>query len=140
MFLKIASWRAPGSILEAPGLDFRGSEVDFFEIVTFQHPKMIGGFIRILLQWIRIPKHDRRIFHAIPSNRFTTIALRTCRELAEVLPRSCPATGRLPSIAKLLWPRYVGPRSFKGEWGGGGPPLGGLQLNAPHPVMDVEGV
>ena len=30
--LKIASWRAPGSILEAPGLDFGGSGDDFCEI------------------------------------------------------------------------------------------------------------
>ena len=28
----MASWRAPGSILEAPGLDFGGSWVDFSEI------------------------------------------------------------------------------------------------------------
>ena len=32
MFLKIAFWRAPGSILEAPGLDFGGSRIDFFKI------------------------------------------------------------------------------------------------------------
>ena len=49
---------------------------------------------------------------------------RTCRELAENLPRSCAACGRLPSIAKLLWPRTVGPRSSEGGWGGGGPPRG----------------
>ena len=28
----MASWRAPGSILEAPGLDFSGSGDDFFDI------------------------------------------------------------------------------------------------------------
>ena len=28
----MASWRAPGSLLEAPGLDFPGSGGDFFEI------------------------------------------------------------------------------------------------------------
>ena len=28
----MASWRAPGSLLEAPGLDFPGSGADFFEI------------------------------------------------------------------------------------------------------------
>ena len=49
---------------------------------------------------------------------------RACRELAENLPRSCAACGRLPSIAKLLWPRTVGPRSSEGGWGGGGPPQG----------------
>ena len=49
---------------------------------------------------------------------------RVCRELAENLPRSCAACGRLPSIAKLLWPRTVGPRSSEGGWGGGGPPRG----------------
>ena len=30
----MASWRAPGSILEAPGLDFGGSWVDFSEIFS----------------------------------------------------------------------------------------------------------
>ena len=29
---KMASWSAPGSILKAPGLDFEGSGVNFFEI------------------------------------------------------------------------------------------------------------
>ena len=28
----MASWRAPGSILEAPGLDFRGVGDNFYEI------------------------------------------------------------------------------------------------------------
>ena len=32
MSLKIASWRALGSILEAPGLDFGGFWEHFFEI------------------------------------------------------------------------------------------------------------
>ena len=45
-------------------------------------------------------------------------------ECAENLPRFCPACGRLSSIATLLWPRTVGPRSSEGGWGGGGPPLG----------------
>ena len=36
--LKIASWRAPGSILEAPGLDFGGSGNDLFRfLLVFWH-------------------------------------------------------------------------------------------------------
>ena len=45
---------------------------------------------------------------------------RTCRELAENLPSQ-----RMPvSHANLLKPRDVRPKSSKGGWGGGGPPLG----------------
>ena len=36
----MASWRAPGSILEAPGLDFGGSGDDFGEIFA-----RFGGFM-----------------------------------------------------------------------------------------------
>ena len=32
VFKKLASWTPPGSISEAPGLDFGGSGDDFFEI------------------------------------------------------------------------------------------------------------
>ena len=35
----MASWRAPGSILEAPGLDFGGSWVDFSEIFGYKNHK-----------------------------------------------------------------------------------------------------
>ena len=35
----MASWRAPGSILEAPGLDFGGSWVDFSEIFDKKNHK-----------------------------------------------------------------------------------------------------
>ena len=70
---------------------------------------------------------------------FWLCLLRTCRHLAENLPRSCTACGRLLSIAKLLVPRSVGPRSSEGGWGGGGPPPGGLQLNPPSSrLRDVQ--
>ena len=36
----MASWRAPGSILRAPGLDFGGSWDEFFEIFGFLAGKM----------------------------------------------------------------------------------------------------
>ena len=36
----MASWRAPGSISEAPGLDFGGSWDEFFEILGFLAKKM----------------------------------------------------------------------------------------------------
>ena len=38
--LKIASWSFPDSILEAPGLDFRGSGINFYEIFSCFWPCM----------------------------------------------------------------------------------------------------
>ena len=85
-------------ILEAPGLDFGGSDLSFFKIFV------VFG--------------------------------RVCRELAENLPRSCAACGRLSSIATLLWPRTVGPRSSEGGWGGGGPPQG-VSIRRPPKVCEA---
>ena len=55
-------------------------------------------------------------------SKFSHVFGHMCRELAENSPRSCAACG--PSIAKLLWPHPVGPRSSERGLGGGGPPRG----------------
>ena len=86
----MASWRPPGSILEAPGLDFGGSEAQLFQ--------------------------DFRMILALCAENLP----RTCRDLS----RFCQAIERLPSIAKLLCPLSIGPRSSEVGWGGGGPPRG----------------
>ena len=119
---KMASWRPLGFILEASGPRFW---------------RLRDHLFRKIHIWT--PKNDRRVYQDISSNGFEYPNMiggffmpfppidsqPLDWELAENLPRSCAACGRLPSIAELLWPRSVGPRSFEGGWGGGGPPQGG---------------
>ena len=54
-------------------------------------------------------------------SKFSHVFGHVCRELAENLSRTC---GRRPSIAKLLWPPHVGPRSSEGGGAAVVPPRG----------------
>ena len=48
--LKMASWTAPGSIVEAPRIDFEGSGDHFFEIFGFLAGKMlVANFVEAQL-------------------------------------------------------------------------------------------
>ena len=102
MSLKNGILEAPSSILEPPGLDF--------------------GASRHRIQ--RVQERFVRDIRTVRRRKCFSLLGFACALEAEKLPRSCQAPGRLPSIAELLWPRDVGPRTSGGGWGGGGPPLG----------------
>ena len=111
----MASWRAPGSILEAPGLDFGGSGDDFFEIFN----SVFDAFSKYCLQG--------SLQHALHETLESLSHL--LFEEAENLPRTCRVAGHLPANFQPAYPHYAGPRSAK--WvGGGGPPPGGFQSAA----------
>ena len=78
LLLRIASWRAPGSILKAPRLALGGSGGDF--------SKLSLVFLACCLE--NVPP---------------VLSL-------QIVPRSRRVTARLPRIARLPYPRGVGPR------------------------------
>ena len=104
---------APGSILEASGLDFGGSGDDFFEIFN----SFFDAFSKYCLQG--------SLQHA-PHETLESWSHLLFEE-ADNLPRTCRVAGHLPANFQPAYPHYVGPRTAK--WvGGGGPPPGGSSI------------
>ena len=69
----MASWRAPGSILEAPGLDFGGSGLNFFKIFACFWPS-VPRTCRELAEVLRslwTPIFDR--YASVASHRWAEI-------------------------------------------------------------------
>ena len=79
----MASWKAPGSILEAPGLDFGGSGDDFVEIFN----SFYDAFSKYCLQG--------SLQHALHETLESLSHL--LFEEAENLPRTCRVAGHLPA-------------------------------------------
>ena len=103
----MASWRAPGSILEAPGLHFGGSGLDFRRFWTSQ--TMPVGFSGWRTLCHRLVLHHGGV---------------RCRKVAEIL--SSHRMSASNSCASMSWQRWA---RIHGVGGRRCPPPGGLQWN-----------
>ena len=92
----MASWKAPGSILEAPGLDFGRLRDDFFEIFASRKmPEALCGW-HILRHWFVLR-------HWVVRNR----------EMAESLPsHTASASNACASVSWQRWARIHGHWKF----------------------------
>ena len=103
----MASWRAPGSISEAPGLDFGGSGLDFPRFWPSQAmPEGISGW-----QTLR----HRRVLHHWEIRG---------REVAEILPSHTASASN--ACASASWQRWARIHEVGGRRC---PPPGGFQWN-----------
>jgi len=106
----MASWRALGSILEAPGLDFGGSGLDFPRFGMLQTmPEYLSGW--------------QTLCHRLVLHHWTIRG----RKVAEILPSH--RTSASNACASVSWQRWA--RCSRSGWPAASPP-GGLQWNSHH--------
>ena len=111
----MASWRAPGSILEAPGLDFGGSWDEFFEILGFWAKKMRELISNLPLK-LRTSSWKLQLpLHLTPTSNFN-------HDFPEGRVGGGAPPGGLQSAAHRMCAKRVGPEANSSK----------VQLQMPH--------